>query len=477
MTVTWATDTNFVGLVGAAAPLNGTPTKVAPGTPAQGAIPGRGIGAQHFNYLLNDMQTRTDDAIAALTGFSGIFLRYGTGLDGVLTSAAGDTALTRDMHYSAINISGTARIVTNGFRIFCTGTFTRTGTATVVYTAAVITHGTAPTTPAAGAQPGGNGGVAASIAAIVAGTVGTMATPTSGTAGGAGGGGVGGNAAAGNSLANVTHTILGGTTGGNAAAGGTGGAGSSGAGGTSGTGAGHSGTAVEPSWRLMFCEPGTYRNSGLVGGSATALDTPAVFNRLWGGSSGCPGRGGGAGGGNAGGIDDGSGGGGGGAAGVGGGIIVICARFINWTGTGPVIICDALLPGQNGAAGGAATTASSNGGGGGGAGGGGGRGGTVWLEYDTSLAAMADAISCDGSAGGNGGAGGNATGGAGGFAGNGAAGSTGGAAGVAIVRAAGLWALHFGNNGVAGTAAGTPTTTVGGSGGTGGAGGTLSVAV
>lgn len=47
---------------------------------------------------------------------------FGGGTDGNLTISSGTTTLTRDTYYNNVTISGTAQIVTNGFRLFISGT-------------------------------------------------------------------------------------------------------------------------------------------------------------------------------------------------------------------------------------------------------------------------------------------------------------------------------------------------------------------
>ena len=52
---------------------------------------------------------------------------YGTGVDGDST-VSGTVVLTRDMYYKNCTINSGAVLFTNGFRVFCTGTLTVTGT-------------------------------------------------------------------------------------------------------------------------------------------------------------------------------------------------------------------------------------------------------------------------------------------------------------------------------------------------------------
>lgn len=53
---------------------------------------------------------------------------YGTGVDGAASISSGTTILSRDMYYSSCTIASGATLFTNGFRVFCTGTLTISGT-------------------------------------------------------------------------------------------------------------------------------------------------------------------------------------------------------------------------------------------------------------------------------------------------------------------------------------------------------------
>lgn len=46
---------------------------------------------------------------------------FGTGVDGAYSASSGVLTLSRDMYFSSIDLSGTAQIMTNGFRLFCNG--------------------------------------------------------------------------------------------------------------------------------------------------------------------------------------------------------------------------------------------------------------------------------------------------------------------------------------------------------------------
>jgi hypothetical protein len=241
---------------------------------------------------------------------------YGDGSDGaqtydgtttILGMAPSSTVytLTRDVFLangSALNTS--TSIKTNGFRIFCSGTFTNNGT--------IFWNGLIGTV-------GGAGGAAITNANS------SYHTATTGSAGGAGSTG----GAAGVNGTNITHTA------GYAGAGGNGGAGGSAGGGTGGT--------VTATW-------------GTVQGQLRSTPT-CVYGSLMDGTGAIKDVAGGAGGAGGGGDATTTGGGGG----SGGGVVIIAARFINGTG-------NVQARGGNGAAGqsGGATGAGGGGGGGGG---------------------------------------------------------------------------------------------------------------
>lgn len=290
---------------------------------------------------------------------------YGDGSDGNVTVSSGTTTLARDMFYNNLTMSGTGKIVSNGWRIFVAGILDITASA------------------AGALQWNGNDGSAS--ATSTGGVIG--ATLSGNTVGGSGAATAGKTGVAG---AGVNSTGSGAQT----ANGGTGG--SSGNGGTGSGGAGGTGTT---SGALTSLPIRRWETDLLLG-------VTLILGGI-GGTGGASGSGNGT---NAGG----GGGGGGGAAGV----LAIYAKTINRSGTTAANTFQA-----NGGLGGAGGTANATGatkGGGGGASGGG--GGWIYLVYDTLTGSTAtNALQASG---GTGGAGGTPTGGNAG--GNGGGGGGGG---------------------------------------------------
>ena len=58
--------------------------------------------------------------IRGLAGAS-VLENYGDGSDGDLVISSGTTSLTRDFYYNNVTITGTASIITNGWRLFVKG--------------------------------------------------------------------------------------------------------------------------------------------------------------------------------------------------------------------------------------------------------------------------------------------------------------------------------------------------------------------
>jgi hypothetical protein len=141
---------------------------------------------------------------------------FGSGSDGNLTAAAGTTTLTRDTYYNTVTLTGTAKIVTAGFKLF-------------------ILHWDASNAPAAAIDRSGNQGGDAIIGSS-AGNTGGPALPAATVAGSLVGQNGGDPVSTGNGQAggNAATTPLG--CGGTGGAGGTGGTGGNGAGGVAGTG-------------------------------------------------------------------------------------------------------------------------------------------------------------------------------------------------------------------------------------------------
>lgn len=239
---------------------------------------------------------------------------YGDGSDGSqtfdgsatvlgLVPSASMYTLARDIFLASSTINIGVSIITNGYRIFCSGTLTNNGT--------IQWNGNNASGLTAGAA------LTNSTSSFSAGT----GTSAPGTAGGAGQAGAGSN---GTNQATATKSVGG--------AGGAGGAGASGAGGAAGTLASSSTGFSSPRWfpYNVYCrmQTGSGANVGVTCGT------------------------GGGGGGGGGGANFGGGGGGGGGA------VVIAAAFFAGTGNIQAI-------GGNGANGTAGNSGGGGGGGGG----------------------------------------------------------------------------------------------------------------
>lgn len=286
---------------------------------------------------------------------------FGNGEDGDVVISAGITTLTQDMFYNSLTITGSGKLVTNGYRVFVKENLDLSN-AGVDCISATGNAGNSATN-----QTGATGGAAY-----------TAATLGANTAGGSGATGVTG---AGAQAAASTGTSP--SNGGSSGAGGAGGAGVS-AGGTLRAGA-------AASVHLDFARF-TY---DLVRG-VTLIQ------------AGAGGPGGSSGGGD--GTNLGRGGGGGGA---GGGILFIAARNIIKSALTPAsAICACGGRGGNGASGAAGNV-------GGGGGGGGAGGGYIYLAYETLTGpVITNLLNASGGDGGNGGNGiGTGVGGSGGTGG------------------------------------------------------------
>lgn len=270
--------------------------------------------------------------------------------------SAGVYTLSRDVYFADCTITSTAKIATNGFRVFVAGTLdlSASQSGAIVY------------------RNGGNGG---STAGQTAGTNspfgGSGGTIMSGTANG----GNGASGAAGNGGTGLSGTAI--SSGYSGGSGGAGGAGGLGSGGTAGVGgAGVSAAASRFVFKFIDID---FRRFAQGSASLTTIN------------GGAGGGGGGAGGGstslNA---------GGGGAGGGGAGIVFIAARRLVRGSISNVIHANA----GNGGNGGAAQAASNAGGGGGGAGGG---GGLCYIIVGVVSGTGPMTVSANGGNGGNGG--------------------------------------------------------------------------
>lgn len=239
----------------------------------------------------------------------------GSGADGAVTTAVATTTLTRDMYYTNLTIATGTAIVTNGYRIYATGTVAVSG---IIYA---------------------NGGTAvASTSGIGGNATGTLpATPNGSVGGGGGNGSVGGS---------IASSYIIGSIGSNGGMGGSGGSG--------GNNGGTSATSTAVAVRFPYT---TTEALNLLSGTTTTLGNIFMLSSA-GGS-------GGGGGGSAGSQNLGGAGGGGGGA---GGMIVIYAKTITINVGGTI-----MSRGGNGGNGsdhiGASVAGSGGGTGGGGAGG------------------------------------------------------------------------------------------------------------
>jgi hypothetical protein len=330
-------------------------------------------------------------------------LLFGDGSDGAYSASSGTTVLTRDMYYSSMTPTGTAKIAIGCFRIFCNGNCD-------------LSNAGAGFLSLNGGD-GGNGGAAAAGggAAGSAGGAPTGQTLGTGTDGLAGAQGVLNNIAGANGTNGNSNT-------GNGGAGGAGGGGGDGSGtGVGGTGGGASSITASLSFRRAATE--LLRGATLLGGGA---------------SGGSGGSGGSA---SAGGARS----GGGGGSGSGAGVVGLFAKTITRGGSTAASAIRSI--GGNGGNGG--DGGGSGVGGGGAGGGGGGGGGWIYIVY-RQLAGTSATNALDAS-GGNGG-----NGGAAGVAGNAAGvGANGGAGGrITLINVlAGTSAETTGSAGSAGSGA------------------------
>lgn len=291
---------------------------------------------------------------------------FGSGADGAVTETT--RSLTKDMYYSSLTVPNGVTLTTAGYRIFCTGTITLSGTGKIDNSggnggnggnAVTITGGTAGT---AGTATG-----AGSLPAAIAGTAGGVGGNGGGGVGGGGGGG-GGSGANGGIIAIYANSIIIGASASITSLGGNGGNGGNAANGQGGTGGG----------------------TGSVGSAGTAgiSSSPSlgVSGTAHSGSNGNGGNGGTSNGGGG----DGAGGAGGtsGAAGT-----ATVSKSLPYVYPIAISLTDLVSNTANKSSAGAAAGAGgggggggnlgNNGGGGGGGGGYGGSGGVIVLVYNT----------------------------------------------------------------------------------------------
>jgi hypothetical protein len=278
-------------------------------------------------------------------------LYFGNGQDGNVTISSGTTTLSNDMYYNNLTMSGTGKLVTNGYFVFIAGILDLTNA------------------PVGAIQNNGANGGAGTALGVggSAGGAGTSNTLGAGVAGGVGGtgnvgaGGNGGNANSGNQGSYI------------------GDAGSGGDGAHLG-GGGSRGATAYPTNAVSIRR---FTTNFLRGASLLTM------------GSGASGGGGGTG-------DNTVKGGGGGGGGAGGNMVFISAATINRSSSTSVASTIQAMGGSGGA-GGTPTTGQAGGGGGGG----GASGGWVYVAYGaltgTAVTGLIDV------SGGNGGAGGNGT--------------------------------------------------------------------
>lgn len=309
-----------------------------------------GVEDSGGNYTATNVEDALAEVIALASSSAGG--PFGDGSDGDVTISS-DTDLARDMFYNNLTVNNGITLSSKGFRVFCAGTITLTGTGKISGTGAVGT---------AGGNTGGAGGGGAAVAGYTHATAGSN-------------GGAGANLNGGNGTGGAAVTGFGS----NGAAGGAG-----------GTGVGSAGTAGAA---------GTLTPSAAASGNFRSLQNLLLWRLFPDGSSpvaikyhGGAGGGGAGAGGNAG-NSEGGGGGGGGASGYG---ILVAGRTI--TGTGNI-----ESKGGNGGNGGNGNVAGSNSRGGGG-GGGGGAGALVCVVYGNN-ASWSGNIVVTGGTGGTGGTG------------------------------------------------------------------------
>jgi len=290
---------------------------------------------------------------------------FGSGADGAVTETT--RSLTKDMYYSSLTVPNGVTLTTAGYRIFCTGTITLSGTGKIDNSGGNGGNGgngsgaTGGTAGTAGVATG-----AGSLPAAIAGTAGGAGGTSSGNGGGGGGGG--GSGANGGIVAIYANSIVVGASASITSLGGNGGNGGNAANGQGGTGGG----------------------TGSVGSAGTAglASSPSlgVSGTAHSGSSGN----GGAGGGSNGGGGDNAGGAGGTSGAAGTATISKSLPYVYpiavsltdlTTGTANKSSAGAAAGGGGGSGG--AGNLGNNGGGGGGGGGYGGSGGVIVLVYNT----------------------------------------------------------------------------------------------
>jgi len=321
-------------------------------TPLGGAVPA-GVGTPWYGDGADG--ALVFDGAATVTGIGGMSL----------APAASVYTLTRDLYATDLSVSTGVTILASGFRIFCTGTLTLTGTANIKCDGGNGSAGAG--------NAGGNGGTRAiGFSGVLADTaIGLAGAPQNG-------GGSVGNNPTNTHLGRAAGTVAGGASGANA-----GGNGSTLQGGGGGGGDGNNGGGSPAQTPSALNADGFHTTPQLISGRNV------IGGQMGTGSSGGSGAGG-ASGGTA---------GGGGGSGAAGGTIVIGARLIAGAGT-----IQAL--GGNGGDGEP---------GAGGGGGGGGSGGVIGIVTDSAFP-LSVAVSV---AGGSGGAAGNGSSGAGGTGGTG----------------------------------------------------------
>ena len=271
---------------------------------------------------------------------------FGDGSDGALNISSGTTTLSRDMYYSSVTISGTARLDPNGFKIFVSGTLDLTNAPANAISLTVNNGGNGGT--------GTGGSAATSISSNSVG--GSASTASAGAAGGVGAG------AQANSVP-ATAAMLGGSCG------------DSGSGGANAAQVAGRTKGIRTQNSFYRVDHQILRGASLFGGGYSAA----------GGTSGTGTTG----------NTAGSGGGGGAGSGI------ICI-FANTIARGSLTAVGAIAAiGGNGGNGSTSTAATNAGGGGGGAGAG---GGCVIIYYASLSGSTAtNCIDVSGGAGGNGG--------------------------------------------------------------------------
>lgn len=332
---------------------------------ASGTVPTARLGsgsASSSTFLRGDSTWAASSGISTSDAVD-LMPWWGDGSDGAVSLSSGTTTLTRDMHYTTLTLTSTAKIKTAGFRVHCSVLLDISNAGQ----GAIHNEGNA----------GGNSSTAGG------GSQGTAITAT------AIGGGVSGTAGGdGTTAAGVSSSNVGTASPSNGGAGARGGRG--------GTSGGSQGAT-----------------SGTIGATTARPIKRATFDLLYATTliSGANGSSGGGGGRGDGSYDGGGGGGGGGGSGV----VWIAARTISRGGSTTAGCLS--VKGANGGNGGPGQAGNAAGGGGGG----GGSGGWLVLIYGSlSGSSATNAITASGGTGGTGGTGqGTGTGGAGGDGGTG----------------------------------------------------------